>query len=85
MGGQMMGVYEISLPIRRGFRPRQGGLIGSFLLGFVLRYSFFSLCYAGAGSVADPGGQQAAGVERYCSACGGVVALVGGWFVWQGF
>jgi len=33
MGGQMMGLYEISLPIRRGFRPRQGGLIGSFLLG----------------------------------------------------
>lgn len=33
MGGQMMGVYEIRLPIKREFRPRQGGLIGSFLLG----------------------------------------------------
>jgi cytochrome c-type biogenesis protein len=33
MGGQMMGLYEIRLPIRCEFRPRQGGLIGSFLLG----------------------------------------------------
>ena len=33
MGGQMMGMYEIRLPIRRDFRPKQGGIIGSFLLG----------------------------------------------------
>lgn len=33
MGGQMMGIYNIRLPIRRGFRPKQGGIIGSFLLG----------------------------------------------------
>lgn len=33
MGGQMMGLYEISLPIRREFRPKQGGLVGAFLLG----------------------------------------------------
>jgi len=33
MGGQMMGLYEISLPVRRDFRPKRGGLIGSFLLG----------------------------------------------------
>lgn len=33
MGGQMMGLYEISLPIKRDFKPKQGGIIGSFLLG----------------------------------------------------
>ena len=33
MGGQMMGLYEIRLPIRRDFKPKQGGVIGSFILG----------------------------------------------------
>lgn len=33
MGGQMMGFYQIRLPIRRDFKPRQGGVIGSFILG----------------------------------------------------
>lgn len=33
MGGQMMGLYEIRLPIKRDFKPKRGGLIGSFLLG----------------------------------------------------
>jgi cytochrome c biogenesis protein CcdA len=33
MGGQMMGLYEIRLPIRREFRPKQGGVFGSFILG----------------------------------------------------
>jgi cytochrome c biogenesis protein CcdA len=33
MGGQMMGLYEIRLPVKREFRPKQGGIIGSFLLG----------------------------------------------------
>lgn len=33
MGGQMMGLYEIPLPIRRDFKPKRGGAIGSFLLG----------------------------------------------------
>ncbi len=33
MGGQMIGLYEIRLPIKRGFRPKQGGIVGSFLLG----------------------------------------------------
>jgi len=33
MGGQMMGFYEIRLPVRRDYRPKQGGIIGSFLLG----------------------------------------------------
>ena len=33
MGGQMMGFYEIRLPIRRDFKPKRGGVIGSFILG----------------------------------------------------
>ena len=33
MGGQMMGFYELRLPVNREFRPKQGGVIGSFLLG----------------------------------------------------
>jgi cytochrome c biogenesis protein CcdA len=33
MGGQMMGLYEIHMPIKRDFKPKQGGSIGSFLLG----------------------------------------------------
>lgn len=33
MGGQMMGLYEIRLPIKRDFKPKQGGIVGSFLLG----------------------------------------------------
>jgi cytochrome c biogenesis protein CcdA len=33
MGGQMMGLYEIRLPIKRDFKPRQGGIIGAFMLG----------------------------------------------------
>ncbi|HEX5772693.1 MAG TPA: cytochrome c biogenesis protein CcdA [Geomobilimonas sp.] len=33
MGGQMMGFYEVHLPIRRDFKPKQGGMFGSFILG----------------------------------------------------
>ncbi len=33
MGGQMMGLYEIRLPVKREFKPKQGGIIGSFILG----------------------------------------------------
>lgn len=33
MGGQLMGLYEIRLPIKRDFKPKQGGVIGAFLLG----------------------------------------------------
>jgi cytochrome c-type biogenesis protein len=28
-----MGLYQIRLPIRRDYKPKQGGLIGAFLLG----------------------------------------------------
>jgi len=33
MGGQMIGLYEISLPVKRDFKPKQGGVVGSFILG----------------------------------------------------
>ena len=33
MGGQMMGLYEFSLPVKHDFKPKQGGVVGSFLLG----------------------------------------------------
>jgi cytochrome c biogenesis protein CcdA len=33
MGGQMIGLYEIRLPIKGDFKPKQGGIIGSFILG----------------------------------------------------
>jgi len=33
MGGQLMGLYEMHLPIRHDYKPKQGGIIGSFLLG----------------------------------------------------
>lgn len=33
MGGQMMGLYQIRLPIRHDFKPKRGGLIGCFVLG----------------------------------------------------
>jgi len=33
MGLQMVGLYEIRLPFRPDYRPKRGGLIGSFLLG----------------------------------------------------
>lgn len=33
MGGQLMGIYTISLPIKRDFKPKRGGVVGAFLLG----------------------------------------------------
>lgn len=33
MGGQLMGFYEIRLPIKRDFKPKQGGIVGAFPLG----------------------------------------------------
>src|SRR5512137_1812133 len=33
MGGQMMGLYELRLPVQVEYKPKQGGIIGSFLLG----------------------------------------------------
>jgi len=33
MGGQLMGLYEINLPIKRDYKPQRGGIVGAFLLG----------------------------------------------------
>lgn len=33
MGGQMMGLYEIRLPVTRVFKPKQCGILGAFILG----------------------------------------------------
>ena len=33
MGGQLMGFYELRLPTSFGYRPKQGGVLGLFLLG----------------------------------------------------
>lgn len=33
MGGQLMGLYDLRLPIKRDFKPKQGGIIGAFMLG----------------------------------------------------
>lgn len=33
MGLQMVGLYEIRLPIRLAYKPKRGGMVGSFLLG----------------------------------------------------
>lgn len=33
MGLQMAGLYQINLPIRHDYKPKRGGIMGSFLLG----------------------------------------------------
>lgn len=33
MGGQLTGLYEIRLPVKHDYRPKRGGIVGSFLLG----------------------------------------------------
>lgn len=33
MGGQMMGLYEIRIPVKRDYKPKRGGVAGAFLLG----------------------------------------------------
>lgn len=125
MGGQMMGFYEIRLPLKGEYRPRQGGMIGSFLLGL-----FFGVVsspcatpvlvviltlVASKGEVAYgiallftyavghcllmlAAGTFTGFVEAFAKArgvvnvslwakkvSGLVVAVVGGWFVWQSF
>ena len=124
MGGQMMGLYEIRLPIRRDFKPKRGGLIGAFLLGLffgvvsspcatpvlvvlltlvagkgqVLYGIALLFCYAighcllmlfaGTFTGFVEGFVKARGVANFSlwakRVSGLVVALVGGWFVWQG-
>jgi len=125
MGGQMMGLYEIRLPVRRDFKPKRGGIIGSFLLGLffgvvsspcatpvlvvlltlvagkgqVLYGIALLFCYAighcllmlfaGTFTGFVEGFVKARGVVNFSlwakRASGFVVAMVGGWFVLQGF
>lgn len=124
MGGQLMGLYEIRLPIRRDFKPKRGGIIGAFLLGLffgvvsspcatpvlvvlltlvagkgqVLYGITLLFCYAvghcllmlfaGTFTGFVEGFVKARGVVNFSlwakRVSGAVVALVGGWFVWQG-
>jgi cytochrome c-type biogenesis protein len=125
MGGQMMGLYEIRLPISRDFKPKRGGLVGAFLLGLffgvvsspcatpvlvvlltlvaskgqVLYGIALLFCYAighcllmlfaGTFTGFVEGFVKARGVVNFSTwakrVSGGVVALVGSWFIWQGF
>jgi cytochrome c biogenesis protein CcdA len=125
MGGQMMGLYEIHLPIRRDYKPKQGGLIGAFLLGLffgvvsspcatpvlvvlltlvaskgqVLYGITLLFCYAighcllmlfaGTFTGFVEGFVKAKGIVNFSlwakRVSGGVIVLVGGWFIWQGF
>jgi len=125
MGGQMMGFYEIRLPVRRDYRPKQGGIIGSFLLGlffgvvsspcatpvlvviltlvatkrevlygvallftYALGHTLLMLV-AGTFTGFVEGFVKARGVVNFSlwarRVSGAVVALVGGWFFWQGW
>lgn len=123
MGGQMMGLYEIRLPIKRDFKPKRGGIVGSFLLGLffgvvsspcatpvlvvlltlvagkgqVLYGIALLFCYAiGHCLLMLFAGTFTGFVESFVKArgvvsfslwakkvSGGIVALVGGWFIWQ--
>lgn len=125
MGGQMMGFYEIRLPITRDYKPKRGGIIGAFMLGLffgivsspcatpvlvvlltlvagkgqVLYGIALLFCYAighcllmlfaGTFTGFVEGFVKARGVANFSAwakrISGGVVALVGGWFVWQYF
>lgn len=33
MGGKMLGLYDLRLPIKREFKPKQSGMVGALLLG----------------------------------------------------
>ncbi|MFZ4857029.1 MAG: cytochrome c biogenesis CcdA family protein [Desulfuromonadaceae bacterium] len=124
MGGQLMGLYEIRLPIRRDFMPKRGGIIGAFLLGLffgvasspcatpvlvvlltlvagkgqVLYGITLLFCYAiGHCVLMLFAGTFTGFIEGFVKArrvadfslrakrvSGAVVALAGGWFMWQG-
>ena len=125
MGGQIMGLYKIHLPLKRDFKPKRGGMVGSFLLGLffgvvsspcatpvlvviltlvagkgeVLYGTALLFCYAighcllmlfaGTCTGFVEGFVKARGVVNFSlwakRVSGGVVALVGAWFLWQGF
>jgi cytochrome c biogenesis protein CcdA len=123
MGGQLMGLYEIRLPINLSYKPKQRGLIGAFLLGlffgvvsspcatpvlvvlltvvaskgqvlygvallFVYAVGHCLLMLlAGTFTGFVEGFVKARGVSGFSfwarRLSGLLVALVGGWFVWQ--
>jgi cytochrome c biogenesis protein CcdA len=125
MGGQLMGLYEIRLPVRRDYKPKQGGLVGSFLLGLffgvvsspcatpvlvvlltvvaskgqvlygiALLFTYavghcLLMLFAGTFTGFVEGFVKARGVVNFSlwakRVSGLVVALAGGWFVWQWF
>lgn len=124
MGGQMVGLYEIPLPVRPDYKPKRGGLAGAFLLGLffgivsspcatpalvvlltlvatkgqVLYGIALLFCYAlghcllmlfaGTCTGFVEGFVKAKGVVDFSAwakrVSGGVIALAGGWFIWQG-
>ena len=124
MGGQLMGLYEIRLPIKRDYKPKKGGIVGAFLLGLffgvvsspcatpvlvvlltlvaskgqVLYGIALLFCYAighcllmllaGTFTGFVEGFVKARGVVNFSlwakRVSGAVVAVVGGWFFWQG-
>lgn len=124
MGGQMMELYEIRLPVRRDFKPAQRGMAGSFLLGLffgvvsspcatpvlvllltlvagkgqLLYGAALLFCYAvGHCLLMLLAGTFTGFVEGFVKArgvvnvslwskriSGGLIALAGGWFAWQG-
>jgi len=124
MGGQLMGLYELRLPIKRDFKPKRGGLIGAFLLGLffgdvsspcatpvlvvlltvvaskgqvlygvVLLFAYaighcLLMLLAGTFTGFVEGFVKARGLANFSlwarRLSGLLVALVGGWFVWQG-
>lgn len=123
MGGQLMGLYEIRLPIKRDFKPKQGGIIGAFLLGLffgivsspcatpvlvvlltvvatkgeilygiALLFTYaighcLLMLFAGTFTGFVESFVKARGVVSFslwAKRCSGLLmALVGGWFVWQ--
>ena len=125
MGLQMVGLYEIRLPIRRDYKPKRDGIVGSFLLGlffgivsspcatpvlvvvltlvagkgqvlygiallfcYAIGHCLLMLC-AGTFTGFVEGFVKARGVVNFSlwakRVSGFLVALVGGWFVWQAF
>lgn len=125
MGGQLMGFYELRLSINREYRPKQGGIIGSFLLGLffgvvsspcatpvlvvILTYvatkgqilygTALLFTYAvGHCLLMLAAGTFTGFIEAFVKAkgvvnfsawtkriSGGVITLVGAWFIWQAF
>jgi len=125
MGGQLLGLYEIRLPLRRDFKPKRGGIAGAFLLGLffgvvsspcatpvlvvlltvvaskgqvlygtMLLFVYaighcLLMLFAGTFTGFVEGFVKARGVANFSlwarRVSGLVVALAGGWFVWQAF